>query len=156
MGRNAFILGLGLFILASGLSSLTSSQAPWESSEARADTTVDLLVDYTTVYPGKDSHLVTVSVKNPQDSIGSYNLTLVIGYSVIGYFTHDESEECAVETAGCLASHTVMDSCSCYFDECYSIEHAAYVSPGNQAIPPQQNYTCLFKMYMDACCIPIR
>jgi hypothetical protein len=141
-------------VLFFGLNNLTSSQAPEESSKAPTDTTIDLTTEYTIVYPGTDNNLITVWIRNPQDSIGSYNLSFTIGYSVIGYFSTDSLGDCVIETTGCLASYTVLDSCSCYSDDCYAIEHAAHVPMGSQAIPPDPNWTCLFKLNMDACCIP--
>ncbi len=151
MKRNIIILCLmGLFLLFA-LDASTTSQTPGQEPKVPYDTS-DIAVIYSTAYPGTDGHLIEVKMLNRQEVLG-YNLSLVIGYSVIGHFSTDTLGDCIVDTTGCLASYLSIDSCKCYSDDCYAIVHAAstYQPPW---IPKRSNYSCLFKAHMDMCCIP--
>ncbi len=154
MTRNAIILGVSLLVLLFSLDSLTSSQPPEESPAAPTDTTFDLVVAFSTVYPGTDNHLLQVLMKNPYDYSMGFDLMVGIGDPSIGHFSTDESGHCIVDTTGCLASYTMMGPCLCLKDDCSFIQQAAMILEGHPRIPPSANWRCLFKINMDACCVP--
>ena len=148
MRTKLVLLCMMSLLLSPGLNGLVNGQMPDFAGKVNDDT-VDIAIEYYTVYPGLPKWIV-VSMRNPVP-VASYNLFFQLS-STHGARFSCSGEQCEIDTTACSSSLLSYIDC-----ECPGEGSAARVwglgSPG-ELIPASPDYRCLFKIRMDACCIP--
>ena len=145
--KAAILCVIGLLLL-SGLNGSAKNQ-PSDFSRKIDDDTIEIAIEYTTAYPGWHEWIV-VSMKNPVPVAG-YQLFFQLSSShAIRFSCFDEY--CAVDTTDCSQDSLSYISCACQ-GEGDAAQIVGLGSPG-EWIPPSSDHVCLFKIEMDACCIP--
>jgi hypothetical protein len=115
------------------------------------DDTIDIAIEYLTAYPGTEAW-GTILMRNPVP-VAAYQLRFQLSSSHAARFSCDTAGHCFIDTAGCSAS-ALSDTISCVCEGNGSIVHIVGLGNPGEFISPSPDYLCLFKIRMDACCIP--
>jgi hypothetical protein len=145
--KSALLCMVSLLLLA-GLKAPANGQSPHLAGNL-GDDTVDIAVEYHSVYPGWYKWIV-VSMRNSVPVAG-YSLFFQLS-STKARFSCDTSGQCFMDTTGCSANAFSYASCLCQGNG--GGVHAAGIGEPGEFIPPSPGYDCLFRIRMDACCIP--
>ncbi len=144
----AFLCLAGLLVLP-GLNGSVNGQSP-DLSRKVNDDTVDIAIEYTTAYPGWHKWIV-VSMRNSVPVAG-YSLFFQLSSTHAARFSCDTSGQCFIDTIGCSANALSYVSCLCLGDG--DGVHVEGIAEPGEFIPAGPGYDCLFRIQMDACCIP--
>jgi len=139
---------LTVFLLLVGLNGSASSQPP-HFATIIGDDTCDIAIEYTTAYPGRGIWM-TVWMKNPV-SVTGYRFLLELSSDVARFFCDTSGYNCFIDTTGCSSSILPIIGCEC---QGTGAKVLTYALADTEAIPPNPDYLCLFKIRMDFCCIP--
>jgi hypothetical protein len=150
MRSKVVILYATWLLLLVGLNETASSQLLPLTTKV-SDDTCDILIESTTAYPGTETW-ITVWMKNPVPVIGYQFYLTIVNYPAPARFPCDTSGYwCFLDTVGCLTSILPNVSCICQ-ENGMGAQIVAFAD--TEEIPPSPNYNCLFKIRLDACCIP--
>lgn len=149
MRTKLVVIWMASFFLMPGLYGAVNGQSPDLAGKANDDT-VDIAIEYSTFYPGWHKWIV-VSMRNPVPVAG-YNLFFQLSSTHAARFSCDTSGQCFIDTTGCSANAFSYVSCLCLGNG--GGVHAAGIGEPGKFIPPSPGYECLFRIRMDACCIP--
>ncbi len=116
------------------------------SGTSQSDTTLQIAVQYTTVYPGSQTW-VAVLMKNPDVEVLGYDLYL-------GIVDADLARFCQDDTGGCLVSNGEMSQgCECLDEDCAYV-HTWWSGSDSIYIDKSSSWGILFRICVAACCIP--
>jgi hypothetical protein len=151
MRSKVVILCVTGVLLLLGLNGSANSNPPDLVGKIDSDT-VDIAIEDYTAYPGTEKW-ITVWMKNPVP-VAAYRLFFQLLASLdAARFTCDSTGYCFIDTAGCSAS-ALSYTMSCVCEENGSVVNIFGLGNPGEFIPPTPDYSSLFKIRMDICCIP--
>jgi hypothetical protein len=124
----------------------TTADGQHSFSVVGSDTTVEIAIQYTTVYPGLQTWM-TAMMRNPDTGVSGFDLNLGIVDPDLARFCQNGTGVCLVNVGGTSAS------CECIDEGCQYI-HTWWSGGDSIYFPPSSVFQTFFQICIAACCIP--
>jgi hypothetical protein len=148
------------------------------SSNPKSDTTAEVALEFSSAYPGSDDFLVSVLLRNPDDAIAGFDFEIELDLDQLADFSTvqiyvDSLDTCPEPEDTCwyhfpvreclLQSHLegIWDVLEAHGEvgdttkpDCDRMWVLGIDLVGSHPIPPNPNYSLLFKFGVDLSCVP--
>lgn len=142
MKSKIIIPSIVIVLLSLVITSAPKAQSNDLSETSESDTTLEIAIAYTTVYPGFEAW-IRIMMKNPE--------TPVTGFDFLIPIDPDVGRFCSDDTGGCMANGDGFPiGCECVSEGCTDI----HVWAESIYISPETDYQTLVEICAKACCIP--